>query len=410
MTLILVCSLWMKCADFQWNGNPIKWVEAKVLVDEGTQLRAHHKLEDAYRHFKQAANIYPNDSKFQFALGEVCQTQEKYPEAQTAFEEVRKLEPDNIDAQLHLSEVLSMQEKNDMAIRVAEKAVNSRPLNAEAQMQLALLLQLAGKKTEAARIVQSCREMERSTARYWYLAGRYFHELGQPQETEAAFRQATQMEPSNAEYADWLGMCLVAQSKINEAGDQFEKAAKINEERSSYLEQLARVRLRQNDLPGAEKALEKLVKLNPDNRKVAFIYAQCLGGQGKYSEAEPVLSSLVGPKTNKTVWNEYINVLLRQKKFPETEKAVRGYMDTTGNNQLPQTWVLLADVLRAEMQPDKAAVAYKQALALKPPDKLKRYVEKRLSEPQKSGSATKPEASKKDPSPSEKTISVREKP
>ena len=380
MLISLLSSAAITLCDFPFNGNPIAWIRAKEMVVTGLRLESQFHLEQSLRYFQQAANIYPKDAHFQFALGECCQRLRRYPEAQKAFEAATKLNTQFVGAWLHLGEVLSVEHHEKESEAATRRAVSIEPLNPDAQMQLALLLRLNGKIEEAQKIFESTRSLERDTARYWYLSGRYYHDEGKPQETEAAFRQAAELNKTEPEYAEWLGLSLYSHHKVDDALEYLARAAHIAPENSTYWDNLGAVFLSQHNLAESEKCYEKAIALDPHNLKFMKRYGVILYREKKWSQAEPVLAKLLASdKNDSDAWDYYLHCLLREKKFVLAEKVLREFLAEEKHSNIPQAWTFLADVLRQEKQGDQAAEAYKHALALKPDDQLKLYLEKRLA-------------------------------
>jgi tetratricopeptide (TPR) repeat protein len=381
MIVLLVSSLVAYCSDFPFNGNPIKWVQAKEVYSKGIHEREQFHLRDALKYFQQATNIYPNDARFQFANGETYQRIGDYTKARECLEKATTLAPGNLQAWLHLGEVFSVLKMPEEAQKATHKAISLEPLNAEAQCQLALLLLASGKPEEAQKTYEGTRNLERDTGRYWYLSGRIYHLNHQPQETEAAFHQAADLDRTEPEYAEWLGISLLATGKIDESLPWLKKATQINQENAVYWDNLASASAAQQDWQTAEQCLEKACKLEPSDLTYRMRYSMLLIKENKKQAAEATLATLFqSNRNNREVCQLYTHCLLRQKKYAQAETVLNDYIASGDGSRTASAWTFLGDVLRQDKQAGPSADAYRKALALGPNAKLKEYLERRLSE------------------------------
>jgi tetratricopeptide (TPR) repeat protein len=123
----------------------VKSKEARTEYNQGNDLQAKGKLDEAITHFQKALEIEPRYAEAHNNLGIVLGQKQQIDEAVVHFEKALEIDPDFAEAHHNLGLALLKKEEPEKAITHFEKAVKLKPDYAPALRNLAYLLAASDK-------------------------------------------------------------------------------------------------------------------------------------------------------------------------------------------------------------------------------------------------------------------------
>ncbi len=179
-------------------------------------------------------------------------------------------------------------------ISIWSETAKARPGNFRAHVNLAVALMNEQRWAEA---VPSYREAIRLFDNYLPLAelagiysrlGVVLTHLGNFPEAVAMHGKAMELAPGDAMFPYHLGNTYIAARDLVNAAAAFSKALALKADLSAAHGNLGLVLMQQGDLAGAEGHFRKLIELLPQASDSYLLYADFLGRQGRFYEAEKI--------------------------------------------------------------------------------------------------------------------------
>jgi len=384
MTGLVMASGWSVLSDFPMNGNPFTWLKAKELYLDGIEMRKRFMLPGALQKLEAAVQKYPNDSSFQYALGEAEERLERYQDAEAHFQQAVKINPKNVDAWLHMASVYYQLKKPDESEKATRQALQVQPDNAEAQCQLASLLALSNKKDEADKLFLSSQHAPHPSARFYFLTARYLQGQNQNSEALKAYAKAVKMDRDSPEFAESYGMFLLNMGNAREAVRWLRSACQINPNNADCWEALGLALFAQNANYDAAIAMHEAVKRAPENAVYVKRFGVLLFKEQRYQLAEEQFRKLISRGSeDMSVWNLYMKSAEQITNFGDMKKQLSDVADKGNDRTKSFAYTFLGDVHFMQGNEEAAYGAYRKAAALDPNDELKKYLQDRFADEKK---------------------------
>ncbi|MDF0552045.1 tetratricopeptide repeat protein [Kamptonema sp. UHCC 0994] len=244
---------------------------ATQYFNEGKELLAEGKLEEAIAAFRQSIELNPGISWYHHHLGEALAKMGQLDDAIAAYRRAIELNPDFSWSYHHLADALAQQLQPEEAAATFRKAVALNPQH---------------------------------FGSYWGL-GESLAKLGQLDEAIAAYRQAKNLNPE----MDWIHHKL---------GEVLEQRTKLDLEGAIASYRHA-VQLNPNDV----QSYRNLLNLQPDNLEVYLDLGNALAKQGNWREATETYQKAIEFNSQEALIHNLLGEALEQ--IGDLEAAVVSY-------------------------------------------------------------------------------------
>lgn len=184
--------------------------------------------EAALALIERAIAAAPNESKYQFGLGDALAALNRWEESAAAYRRVLNADPRSPEARFALGRALQSQKDYAGAIAEYQSAVEFKPEFADAFNNLGNCHQLLGDLPSAQRAYQQVLSLNPSEARAMSNLGTVLLAMGQIESAVALLRAATELEPDVALHAVNLGAALCQQRKFSDAATILRRAVELD--------------------------------------------------------------------------------------------------------------------------------------------------------------------------------------
>ncbi len=124
LTIIIITSLFQARSSLIADGNL-----AQALLNKAQELQQEERWEQVIELLQKGENLYPSDSRFPAALGDIYQNRELYSLAWKEYRRAESLDPNNRELWYELSSVAGRLNKNDESIWYLERILAEEPDN-----------------------------------------------------------------------------------------------------------------------------------------------------------------------------------------------------------------------------------------------------------------------------------------
>jgi cytochrome c-type biogenesis protein CcmH/NrfG len=221
-------------------------------------------------------------------------------EAQAVLEQVVSLSPESAEAHARLGRLLSAANHYQEATRELGRAVQLAPDSAPYSMGLVETLLLWEHYSTALEFLAAVRNRFQQLPEYHYKVGLancgLYHFPQGIAELEALARE----DPTMHRVQSSLGNCYFASGDLTKAEPYYRKAIELAPREASYYSGLARLLRKQSasQVDEAARLLEKSLELDPNDPQAKLELALCYENQGRYSESQGLLESVIGARPN----------------------------------------------------------------------------------------------------------------
>jgi len=356
LVLILLASSSRTVAEYPWNGNPLTWLKAREIYEQGKYSRSRYMLVDAGNKLKRAIKLYPNDWRFHAELALNLQYEKKFPEAVIESKKALELHPKDPDLAMQLAYNSYLNNDITESTKAVEEAIKLSPTTAAPVVLKALILQSQNQAEKAKTVYESTHQMHKDSPLYWYLCGEYYANLQDAQATEANFRQASLTDQTNAEYWETLGTVLLKKGDYDNGIVCLRRATTLNPRDLVYLNNLASIYTSTGNISSAAECYYKATSLDPRNPGSWFRFGLTLFYNKQYLEAEhPLWKGLqLNPSSDDRLWGFYFETLEKQNKYKFAAKQLNDYLKRPGKQSTAKNLTYLAHL-------QLKAYQYKQA-------------------------------------------------
>ena len=277
------------------------------------------RRELAIDHFRQAAQLRPDEPAFHVNLGELRRIHGLLPDAEASYRRALGLQPQNVVALQGLGIALRRLGRPQESIALFDEALRLKPGSIEALQNRGLALADLKRFGEAVDCFQNAVRLAPQSAELYHELGRVAMLAGQGGRTIEAFRRAIELDPRQVETHNSLGVAYKSQGDFDlaiacyrnalsiepahaaawcnlgnvysrlarsaEAADAYRQAIAIDPASAEACTSLAATLLMQGATDEAVAALEVSLKLQPDSLRACNIMGTVLKDQGRVDEA-----------------------------------------------------------------------------------------------------------------------------
>lgn len=227
--------------------------------------------------------------------------------------------------------------------------------------------------------------------------GATMYRLGKQAEALAEFTKARQLDPNSNHPQIWLGQLLTQDKKLPEARKAFEQAYAAEPDNEATARSFAEWLIQQNDLDKAQNVASAMRKKAPESVSAILLDGIVAKMRGQNKDAEDALVKVLTLDPNNSIATNLLALILSESKDPAVLERALGYAQRnatmyTNNTQINITlaWVLyqmgrlseanqilsrgiqnpsadaaylIARIMEAQNQPEKAAALLKEVLA-----------------------------------------------
>jgi tetratricopeptide (TPR) repeat protein len=287
------------------------WAMGKILLDFPENARLHSEMaalayeqadmQNALLHFKQAAELEPQNSLYLKDLGDYYYVVEKDAEgALDQYESVLNIDPNNVDTLIMAGHVSTSLHRYSQGQKHYQRALALDPQNTEVRKLLEKLNHPAQDKSSSTSTMSVDELYDAAQAKF------------QEADRETAISLLEQLlaqDDSHALAHNDLGVLFYESGNLQAALTHYEKAAGLQPENEIFQKNLADFYLAA--MGDHEKALERYLqalKLNPRDVEALIGCGQICMGLGKDEDARDFLNVALETEP----WNENAQQMLRQ--------------------------------------------------------------------------------------------------
>jgi len=193
--------------------NPGAWM---AHLNLGVELENRGQIEDAVRHFQQAADIYPAGAEALASLGAGLHKLGRTEEARRPLEEAVRLQPTYAIARSNLGGVYLVLGNTARAESELRAAIELKPRLSEAHYNLGNVLLQTGRYPGAAEAFRTTIDLDRSFVGAYNNLGLALERMGKWSDAVAAYQSALRLERSPLLLSN-LGGALAREGKLPDA-------------------------------------------------------------------------------------------------------------------------------------------------------------------------------------------------
>ncbi|MCH7889301.1 MAG: tetratricopeptide repeat protein [Proteobacteria bacterium] len=271
----------------------------------GEAYRAAGKIDEAFGHYRRAADLDPNFADAHHNLGVASLARGEADEAVGHLRRALALEPALAEAHFCLGNALREQGKLDEAIAAYRRAVVAEPGFAAAHDSLGNAYLDRGELDEAVACHRKAIALEPDLAGAHNNLGNALVEQGETDEAVASFHKAIALEPDFAWAHYNLGAALGKQDKLDDAVTSYREAIALKLDFAEAHNNLGQVLKGQGRLEEASASYRKAVALKPDdavahsNLLFHLLYLPGLTPEGIFAEHRRWNAQHAAPLANK---------------------------------------------------------------------------------------------------------------
>jgi len=280
-------------------------------------------IRDAVAQAQEALRIDPNNVDAHRLLARIYVRQlgdlnagETQPEnlakAIEQFQFILKIDPRDTYSALWLARLYRFENQHDEAEKVLRGILKVEPDNAPALEQLSQLLIDEGRPQEATDLLTRAAGDYASPDVYDLLGDAYLQSKDYAK-AEQAYRKAVENDPDDPGHRHGLAQALMAQDKYAQALEQFKRLTALEPGSWENYLRAAQIYLRLNQLDQAESNLLHAKQLAPENLEILYDEALLYEDEGRFDDAEKVLSDTIAGIKNQSGGNaNALEILYKQ--------------------------------------------------------------------------------------------------
>lgn len=371
-------------------------LSAEVFAAYARALAATRQPLAAQARMMEAVKQSPRDAQLWDELGTLEAQRQDWSDAYESFSRAVQLNPGSAMAHLHLGLTLQAEQKPG-ALEEARRADALAPRSPVIMAQLAQLLVTRGDDGEAIPLLRAALGLDPGSAADAYQLGLALQRTGEVAEAIPLLQNAASAEPMNAEILTNLGMALCQEQRAKDAVPVLQKAVALSPRNATAHENLAAAYIQLNQFDDAIARLREALRLTPDASQLHYdlglalkmkddeadaipefeaaekrnpsaseppyalglLYLQA----GRYVEAERELQTTLRLQPqNGNGWATLGSVENHLGKLPEASTALQEAIRQRPNQ--PDPYLILAEVLVKQKQPQQAAAERRKAAQL----------------------------------------------
>jgi tetratricopeptide (TPR) repeat protein len=201
--------------------------QARVWFALGQLCQADQRPVEAIACFRQGVELEPREAEGYVLLGNVLLQQRQHAEAEVAFRRCLELKPDHVTALGNLGFILGELDRRDEAKACYEKALQLRPDLAELHHNLGNVLREQHQFDAALASYQKALQLRPEYGKAHINRGIALVALGRIDEAINHLERGVQLRPDLADAHSSLGAALAVQQRFDEAIARYEHALKL---------------------------------------------------------------------------------------------------------------------------------------------------------------------------------------
>ncbi len=308
------------------------------------------------------------------------QSQEVLKRAIEQYEQIIRLEPQNIENHILLGRLYRLNNDLVKAENEFKAAVAIQPGSEEAVTMLAYLYNDEGDPKKATQVLTAVAEPER-TAKLYSALGYTYEQQHEFPKAIASYRAAVKLDGENLEARRGLAQNLLNDNQPNAALDEFKAIVEADPHDAQSYMRIAELYRRTGNFDKALESLKKAESEVQDSLEVPFNMAVIYQAQGKYDEAEKVLTSLLkktekadgkytaGEKNNRSVFYERLGSIYRDQGKTQLAVETFRHMTDMGDDSATRAYQQIIDTYRDARDWKNATDVAKEAVAKVPHDR-----------------------------------------
>ena len=336
--------------------------DAQLWDELGTLQAQQLDWSGADLSFSQAVQLNPELAMAHLHLGLTLQAEQK----PGALEEVRKadgLAPRNPVIVAQLAQLLVASGDDRAAIPLLRDVLAANPGSAAAAYQLALALQRTGAVNEAIPLLQKAADGEPGNAEILTNLGMALCQAQRAKDAVPVLQKAVALSPGNATAHENLAAAYIQLSQFDDAVAQLREALRLTPEAPQLHYDLGLALKMKDDDADAIPEFEAAEKQNPSAPEPPYALGLLYLQAGRYADAERELrTTLRLQPQNGEGWATLGSIENHLSKLPEAATALEEAIRQRPNQ--PDPYLILAEVLVKEKQPEEAAAERKKAAEL----------------------------------------------
>ncbi|MGA7524276.1 MAG: tetratricopeptide repeat protein [Acidobacteriaceae bacterium] len=369
---------------------------AELLAAYARALAATHQPAAAQARMKEAVEQSPRDAQLWDELGTLEAQRQEWSDADASFRRAVQLNPDLAMAHLHLG-LTQKAEQEPGALEEIRRANALAPRKPVILAQLAQLLMASGNDREAIPLLRDALIADPGSATAAYQLGLALQRTGSVNEAIPLLEKAAAAERTNAEVLTNLGMALCQAQRAKDAVPVLQNAVSLSPRDTTARENLAAAYIQLSRFDDAVAQLREALRLNPGAPQLHYdlglalkmkdddadaipefeaaekqnpsapeppyalglVYLQA----GRYADAERELrATLRLQPQNGNGWAMLGSIENHLNKLPEASAALQEAIRQRPSQ--PDPYLILAEVLVKQKQPEQAAAERRKAADL----------------------------------------------
>jgi tetratricopeptide (TPR) repeat protein len=242
------------------------------------------RLDDAARHYRQAAALKPDYVDAHTNLGNVLTQLARHRDAVASYERVIALRP-SAEAQYNLANTLARIGRLDEAVGHYQRVLALKPDLGGAHNNLANTLVALRRADDALLHFQRALELDPNLVEARVNLGTTLLQLGQLDAAGAQLERALSVNPNFADAHSNLGNVLLAQGRLEEAGERYRRALELKPEIAEAHNNLGIVLAARGDFAEAARRFQWALTRKPDFIDAYNNLARALLSIGRPDEA-----------------------------------------------------------------------------------------------------------------------------
>ena len=336
--------------------------DAQLWDQLGTLQAQQREWSAADESFTRAVQLNPNLAMAHLHLGLTLQAEQK----PGALDEVRRadaLAPHNPVILSQLAQLLVAGGDDREAIPLLHEALAANPGSAADAYQLGLALQRTGEVSEAIPLLEKAASAESTNADVFTNLGMALCQVQRAKDAVPVLQKAVGLSPRNATARENLAAAYIQLSQFDDAVMQLREALRLSPEAPQLHYDLGLALKMKDDDADAIPEFEAAEKRNPSASEPPYALGMLYLQAGRYADAERELQTTLRLQPqNGDAWATLGSVENHLGKLPEAAKALHEAIRQRPNE--PDPYLILAEVLVKQKQPEQAAVERKKAAEL----------------------------------------------
>lgn len=336
--------------------------DAQLWDELGTLQAQQQEWDGAELSFTRAVQLNPALAMAHLHLGLTMQAEHKAG----ALEEVRRadaLAPHNPVILAQMAQLLVANGDDTGAIPLLREARTANPGSAADVYQLGLALQRTGDLKEAIPLLQRAAAGENPNAEILTNLGMALCQAQRAKQAVPVLQKAVALAPRNATAHENLAAAYIQLSQFDDAVAQLREALRISPGAPQLHYDLGLALKMKDDDADAIPEFEVAEKKNPSASEPPYALGMLYLQAGRYSDAERELQTTLRLQPhNGDAWATLGSVENHLGKLPDAAQALQEAIRQRPNQ--PDPYLILAEVLVKQKQPEQAAAQRKKAADL----------------------------------------------